>query len=519
MPSAPAPSGIAPLREAAPATRRTEADAPAGLRAARQAQAVWRTWPIRERLALLRRFRHLAAARAEAFAPASARSRQRPIGETLTAEVLPLLDACRFLERQAARILAPQRCGFRGRPLWLFGARAEIRREPRGLILILGPANYPLFLPGVQVLQALAAGNAVALKPGIGGSPAARLLGETLTEAGLPPHLCQVWEEDPASVSPALEAGVDLVVLTGSAETGRTIVQQCGRALTPAIMELSGADPVLVRSDADPDLAARAVVFGLRLNGGATCIAPRRLVVAESLAPTFAGRLCRALESAPPVALNFSQLGPFGTRLARALRSGEARRVGRRADTDPDSAGPLVYEVAPDSELWAMEWFGPVALLTHARNDDEAVHLANRSPFALGAAIFTRDSSAATRLAEALRAGVVTINDLIVPTADPRLPFGGRARSGFGVTRGAEGLLAMTAPKVVSYRAGAWRPHYEETPPEAATLFGAYARWIHGQGLGSRWRALREMLAAARAARGNRSKPDRASHPTVDSPL
>ena len=152
---------------------RVEVDSiPAAMSAARVAQARWASTPLATRLALVRELRHLLAENAGQLAEASASARHRPALESLTAEVLPLAEACRLLEREAESILATRRLGRRALPLWLAGVRREIRREPLGVVLIIGPGNYPLLLPGVQLIQALAAGNAVLLKPGVGGTAA-----------------------------------------------------------------------------------------------------------------------------------------------------------------------------------------------------------------------------------------------------------------------------------------------------------------------------------------------------------
>ncbi|HEV2456594.1 MAG TPA: aldehyde dehydrogenase family protein, partial [Verrucomicrobiae bacterium] len=151
---------------------------------ARRAQAIWRRTPLNQRLALVRKLRHLIAEKAAVLAKAAADARGRPLSESLVSEVLPLADACLFLERNATKILATRRLGRQGRPIWLNGVHSEIHREPLGVILIIGPGNYPLLLPGVQLVQALVAGNAVLLKPGIGGTAAARQLLELIVRAG-----------------------------------------------------------------------------------------------------------------------------------------------------------------------------------------------------------------------------------------------------------------------------------------------------------------------------------------------
>ena len=149
----------------------------------RKAGAGWAAIPLRERLAVIRRARRLMAARAAALAATVA----RPAADTLVAEVLPLLEAAKFLERRAARLLAPRHL-WGGRPAWLFGVRAELRREPLGVVLILAPGNYPLFLPGAQALQALAAGNAVCIKPAPGGVAAAEAFVVVMAERRVAPR-------------------------------------------------------------------------------------------------------------------------------------------------------------------------------------------------------------------------------------------------------------------------------------------------------------------------------------------
>lgn len=380
----------------------------------RQAQAVWAGTEIEDRLRIAKRARRAMADRAMEFAGTVLRDP----AETLTAEILPLCEACRFLEKNAARILAPVCPGNEGRPFWLHGVSLEIRREPVGVLLIIGPSNYPLFLPGVQMLQALIAGNGVIVKPGTNGSRSARLFADVLYESGLPQDLLLVLNEDAASAREAIEWGVDKVVLTGSFETGTAVLPLLAGSATPSVMELSGNDPLFVLEDGDPALALKAIDFAMTLNSGNTCIAPRRLFVWAPLAASFANR--------------YPQLD-----------------------------------------------------VRDFRSEDEAIARAAESKFALGAAVFGSEARARA-FAARLRAGVVVINDVIVPTADPRLPFGGRGHSGFGVTRGAEGLLEMTAIKAITVRRGRWRPHFDAKKPGDADLFSAFIGGVHG----SEWKRL-----------------------------
>jgi acyl-CoA reductase-like NAD-dependent aldehyde dehydrogenase len=414
------------------------------------AQQDWAQIPVKNRVAILRRTRRLIARRAGEFMQAVALGDRRLPVETIPLEIVPLLDAIRFLERRAHGILAPKKLGRSGRPLWLFGVAAEIRRRPLGSVLILAPFNYPLLLPGVQIVQALAAGNAVLVKPSPGHAAPLQLLADCLAEAGLPAGLLTILDSI-EEADAALAAGIGKIVLTGSAATGRAVLHKAAEALVPAIVELSGNDAVYVLPGADPDLVVAALVFGLRLNGGATCIAPRRVYAMRDIIPMLYERLLKAVQDLPPVSLTIPT-AEQATRLLGpdAVQDGKMR--------------PTVVMAKPDSRLLREDIFFPVMSLVPVDNMGEALALDAACPYRLGAAIFG-PVDAARQFSQSVSAGMVVINDLIAPTADPRLPFEGAGHSGFGPTRGAEGLLAMTRPQAVTVRGGKLRVHYR--PVEA----------------------------------------------------
>lgn len=463
------------------------------IESARIAQKGWAKIPIKLRLRIVRQTRIILAEEAMSFAEAGSMLRNRPVAETLTAEVLPLIDACRFLERSAARILQARQLGRRGRPLWLSGVRGEIQREPHGVILIIGPGNYPLFLPAVQALQALAAGNAAVIKPADGGSAVVRAFAEVLARSGLPPDLISILAEDAAEAKSAITNGVDKVILTGNAETGEAVLALCAKTLTPATVELSGCDALFVRADAELDLVVRALRFGLRLNAGATCIAPRRVFVHHSLAADLEARLrSETFETSLIV-------HPLLHRCVTGALSGGAELLAGSIQADGGIAAPLILQgVKSSMRLIREDIFAPMLSIVEAADDDEALAFAAQCPYALGASIFSRDESAAKDMAGKVRAGVVVINDLIVPTADPRVPFGGRGRSGFGTTRGAEGLLEMTVPKAISIRSGNSRPHFDEPQSGDSKMFATYLRAAHGHGWRNRFAAMRQIFRSIR---------------------
>lgn len=461
--------------------------------ASRQAQFAWAAFPLTERLKVIARFRQLLAEQAEIVASAATAQPARSVAEILASEIAPLAEACRFAERNAVKILEPRRVGRAGRPLWLMGVCSEVRREPFGLVLIIAPSNYPIFLPGVQIIQSLVAGNSVLLKPGNGGSSAARELVRLLNVAGLPANLLHILPDAPEAAQYAIAAGVDKVFFTGSARTGARVLAQLAPTATPAAMELSGCDAVIIRADADLDLAVRAIAFGLRLNASQTCIAPRRVFVSRTVATEFEGRLAQALSgqavTIPPQ--HSQRLSP----LVRDALAAGAHLLSGQFQRDGNLAGPLVLAgVKPGLALLKEDIFAPALAILTVSSDDEALQLANDCPYALGVTIFSRDEEQARLLAGRVNAGVVVINDLIAPTADARLPFGGRKLSGFGMTRGPEGLLEMTTTKVVvSNRAGI-RPHFDPPRHDDAELFHHYLGAAHGRTIGQRLKAIGRLI-------------------------
>lgn len=480
---------------------------PEALAAARAAAAQWRDTSVAARARIIGAMRRLLLRDMDRMLACTAW--HRPDAETLAAEILPLLDAARFLEHHAARILAP-RAPLGRRPAWLMGVRAEIRREPYGVVLVLAPGNYPLFLPGVQIMQALVAGNAVCVKPAPRRAPPLDTLAALLREAGLPRGLLHVLDDSHATGEAAVRAGFDKLLLTGSARTGISVLQAAAPNLTPCTMELSGNDAVFVLPGAALDLVADCLAYGLRLNGGATCIAPHRVFVSQDQASALEAALRARLAGAPPQRMPREATERVERLLAGAGGNGVRVLAG---------GGPIVLAGAPVA-LAALtdDLFAPVMCVLAVPDMDAALAAAAASPYELGAAVFG-PHAAALAFARRVRAGSVVVNDLIVPTADPRLPFGGRGRSGFGVTRGAEGLLELTVVKTVSARRGRFRPHLRSPDPGnvGATRspnpgnnqgsmspdpgnpgqLGALIRVVHGTGL-ARLRGLGALVRSVR---------------------
>ena len=495
-----------------------------------EAQRRWAARPLVERLQPVRLARHWIAANLEGFTKAISPQLARAEADTLVAELLPLLDAMRFLERNAGRLLAPRKLGGKHRPLWLSGVQAEIHREPLGHVLVIGPANFPLYLPGVQTLQALVAGNAVTWKPGSGGGEVAVRFASALREAGLPRGILRVTDDSVEAAQDALSPTgsaeqVHKVVFTGSYATGRHILRTLAETATPAVMELSGADAVVVLPSADLRLTAKAVAFGLRLNGAAVCMSPRRVIATRetlrALTPVLVAELAKV--PASPVAPDTAR--KVQTLLIDALAQGaelvdlhatdalSGQEFGRRADlgepaltSAPTQASGhplepiLLKHATPEMAITRADLFAPVLSLVEAQSVLHIPDLVNDNPYGLTAAVFGAPAEAGT-LAGQLRVGTVVINDLIAPTVDPRIPFGGRGRSGFGLTRGGEGLLEMTAVKTVLRRRKGLTRHYEPLAASDTPLFTGLIGALHAGTLRDRLRSVRSLIGLGYGAR------------------
>ena len=474
----------------------------------RSAQREWADSPLADRLAVVTRFRRAVAADPTRLTDAVTSPVRRDAAETLSAEVLPLCEACRYLERNAKGLLEPKRRSNRGRPAWLYGVRLTDRREPHGVVLILGTWNYPLFLTGTQTLQALVAGNAVLVKPGRGSHAAAVVIRDLLRESGLPPGVLAVLGEEVEAGEAAVDAGVNKVVLTGSAATGRAVLENCAPSLTPAAMELSGCDAAFVLEGADVELAAKCLALSLTLNGSATCVAARRAFVHRSLAAELRGELLKRVTTVAPIACDRGAATAAEELIEDALNRGATRLCGTLDHRpEPPRAMPIVLADVPGrADILHADCFAPVLSLIEVADADEALARDNCCPYALGATVFG-PPAAARDLAAKVDAGCVVINDFLIPTADPRVSFGGRGESGFGATRGPLGLLEMTRPKAVLEQTSSWRPHLG--PPagddDAAAFFTKYLRVAHADGLADRaksgWAFVKECFARQKAQR------------------
>ncbi len=454
----------------------------------------WALEPLRVRVAWVARFRVALARARDEFCRLMADEVGKPHHEALMADIAPVLAACRWHERHAARVLSGRWLG-RG-PLFLKGVALEERPVPLGRVAIIATWNYPVQLLGIQLVQALVSGNTVVVKPSEHAPLTQARLLRLAVDAGLPPGALAWTEATREAGKRLLDGGrgrFDHVVFTGSTAVGREIAAWAAPGLVPTTLELSGRDSALVLADADPALAARAIWQGVTFNAGQTCMAPRRALVDQRVYRAFLAALGPLAAGAPPRRLISEAAAKRVYDLCRAAIEDGGRSLSGVVEAPrPDRADRLglhraltplaIVDCPVSAELVAGDHFGPALAVVPVRDVDEALAIHARVDQHLSVSVFTRRPAAARALAPRLRAGAVMVNDCVVPTAHPAASIGGVGASGWGLSRGEAGLLGLTRPVQVSVTSSWLRP--PTAPPTGALLgrLSALVGWLYGAG-------------------------------------
>jgi acyl-CoA reductase-like NAD-dependent aldehyde dehydrogenase len=436
--------------------------------------------PLAARADVIARTAACLAAGAPGLARAVGEASGRDENDVWSAEVIPTLDALRWLARDGARGLRPRRLG-RARLQWYFRAtRHELAWEPHGVVAVVTPANAPLFLAVPQVAAALMAGNTVRWKPAPAGVAIARRIGLILGQAGLPPGALDVVEGGADAARALVRAGVDLLHFTGSAHAGHELARLHAEHGRPAVLELSGRHVAVVLDDADARLAARGIAWAKRANDGRNCLSVQLVLAGRTVAPATTEALAGALSSAARG--DAHPRGPDEIARLHALvedaEAAGATLVWRGAD-----GAALLAGVRRGMRVVDEEVAGPVLGIAMVRGEDDALAWINESPFRLSASIWSGDVRGARALAGRLDVGHVWINDELQAAAHPEATLAGRGASGFGASRGLAGLMAMVTPKVVSitpHRAS--RRHYAAAGPATVALLHATATLAFARG-------------------------------------
>ncbi len=369
-------------------------------------------------------------------------------------ELLYAGGALTYWTKHAERFLADERIGVR--TLAVAGKKLVMRYEPVGLVGIIGPWNYPLINSFGDAIPALLAGNSVILKPSEVTPLTSLLMADALADCGIPANVFQVATGRGATGA-ALVDEVDFIMFTGSTATGKKVLARAAQTLTPVSLELGGKDPMIVLSDADLERAANAAVYYSMLNGGQTCVSVERVYVEEPVYDDFVERVVtkvQAIRQGASTGPATSEVGAMTTpaqldiverHVADAVAKG-ARAVtgGHRVEGEGSFYEPTVLvDVNHTMQAMTEETFGPTLPIMRVADAEEALRLANDSPYGLAASVYG-GRERAEALARRIEAGAVCVNDALLNYLAVELPMGGWKASGMGSRHGAGGIRKYT---------------------------------------------------------------------------
>ena len=370
------------------------------------------------------------------------------------AEALKCASACRYYVENAERFLADEE-------VVTNATRSFIHYQPIGAVLAVMPWNFPFWQVFRFAAPALMAGNVGLLKHASNVPQCALAIERIFHEAGFARGVFQTLLVGVEKVQRILEdPRVAAATLTGSGPAGSTVASEAGRCIKKTVLELGGSDPFIIMPSADIDAAARAAVLARVINNGQSCIAAKRFIVAQSVAEQFTKRFVAGMEAlriGDPMS-ETTDIGPLATtsivadldhQVAELVKGGARVLTGGRKIPGPGNffEPTVITDITIGSPAYYEELFGPVAMLFVVRDADEAIHLANDSPFGLACSAWTNDPREQAQFIDEMEVGMVFINGMV--TSDPRLPFGGVKQSGYGRELGAYGIREFVNAKTV----------------------------------------------------------------------
>jgi succinate-semialdehyde dehydrogenase/glutarate-semialdehyde dehydrogenase len=393
------------------------------------------------------------------------RSKKSEYGKLITAEMgKPIVEAeaevekcalnCDFYAEHAEKFLEDD-------VIATNATDSRVVFDPLGVVLAIMPWNYPFWQYFRFAAPAFMAGNAAVLKHANNVPQCAKAIADIIHEAGAPQGLHQTLFIPPSKVERLIaDDRIAAVTLTGSTEVGAIVATQAGKALKKQVLELGGSDPFIVLADADIATAAEVAVKARFINVGQSCVNAKRFIVEDSIADKFVDAFCAnvaKLKIGDPMATD-TNIGPMARadlrktlhdQVERSVAAGAKLRAGGKSVDGPGfTYEPTILDhVTPEMAAFKEETFGPAAAIIRVKSPEEALAHANNTEFGLGAAIWTRDTEKAASYARQINAGAVFINGMVA--SDPRLPFGGIKRSGYGRELGSYGIREFVNTKTV----------------------------------------------------------------------
>ncbi|HEX7154287.1 MAG TPA: aldehyde dehydrogenase family protein [Thermoanaerobaculia bacterium] len=401
-----------------------------------------------QRIAKLRKLHDTVMARRDEIRAAMWADYQKPAAEVDLSEIYPVVGEARHAMRHLRKWLRPQRVSTR---LALMGARSYVRHEPKGVVLILSPWNFPFNLSLGPLISAVAAGNCVILKPSEMTPHSAACMKKLLAEVFEESEVAVV-EGDAKVAEELLRMPWDHVFFTGSPAVGKLVMKAAAEHLTSVTLELGGKSPVVIDRTADLDEAAQKVAWGKFFNCGQICIAPDYLLVDESIRQPFLEKLRASIDKLGDQSRGLIVNDRHASRVKRLFDSAVAggAKVWTGGGIDGRRVKPTVLtDVAPDSPVMQEEIFGPILPVMTYRDREEAYRFINEREKPLVLYVFSRDRRVAQEVIARTSAGGTVVNDTLIHFFEMSLPFGGVGNSGIGRGHGRWGFEAFSNPRGV----------------------------------------------------------------------
>jgi acyl-CoA reductase-like NAD-dependent aldehyde dehydrogenase len=502
QPSSLEPSSLEPPSPVPDATWTPLGDVPALVARCRIAATAYAAREIDARVRLLLRFQGSLLRRGERLARAVTDETGKPEAEAWLHEIVPTADLGEYWTREGPSHLAATEPVLDA--LSYPGKRALVERQPRGVVALITPWNFPLALPLRTLFPALLAGNGVVWKPSEHTTATARVVLEAAEEVYGRDLVCLVEGEGEHGAA-VIGANVDAVVFTGSVATGRAVAHAAADALVPVSLELGGKDAAVVLDDADVERTARGILWGALVNSGQNCAGIERVYATSAIVGPLRTRLGELAKTLVPG----RDYGPLTTDAQLAVverhvedarqRGAEVVAGGDRLDRAGRWFAPTVLgDTVEDAPIMCDETFGPVVVVVGVADEEAAIEHANQGRFGLTASVWTRDLRRGERVAKRLRAGVVMVNNHGFSGAVPALPWSGVGESGYGVTNSPHALDILTRPRatVVDARRAKRELWWHPYTPALVQIGRSMAILRGGGGFGARIQALVGLLRA-----------------------
>jgi acyl-CoA reductase-like NAD-dependent aldehyde dehydrogenase len=462
---------------------------------ARTAQPAWEALGFEGRGRVLRRMQKWVVDNSERVIQSLIDETGKTYEDAAVVELAYGAGALGFWAKRAPGYLADEK--IRTSNPFVLGRKLVVRYRPVGVVGVIGPWNYPLTNSFGDAIPALAAGNGVVLKPSEVTPLTSLLLAEGLRECGMPENVLQIAIGG-AETGTALIDAVDFVMFTGSTATGKKVMARAAETLTPVSLELGGKDPMIVLADADIERAANAATYYSMQNGGQTCVSIERVYVEAPIYDRFVDAVTervRALRQGPPGGPASVEVGAmtFPPQLDIVSRHVEqARAAGARITTGGhvrEGAGrfyepTVLADVDHTMDAMRDETFGPTVPIMKVADAEEAIRLANDSPYGLGASVWTKDRSRGEQIARRIESGYACVNDANVNYFAYELPMGGWKDSGLGVRHGAAGIRKYTRQQAILVTRVAMKRevHFFPYKPATTKLLGRLTKLLYGRG-------------------------------------